>query len=94
MQAKWEEWGAPCRLITLKSEYRSLLQPLSRFVKTLETWEGGKPDHVHLIISQFVPNKWWHYLLHNQSALLIRAWFLRHKDVVVTTVPFHLHKTQ
>ncbi len=37
IQGKWEEWGAPCRLIALKSEYRSLLQPLSRFVKTLDS---------------------------------------------------------
>ncbi len=90
LERRWAEWGSPCRLVTLRSEYRSLIHPLARFVRTLETWEGGKPDHVHLILAQFVPRHWWHYLLHNQSAFLIRAWFLRNRDVVITTVPYHL----
>ncbi|TDY50637.1 amino acid/polyamine/organocation transporter (APC superfamily) [Alicyclobacillus sacchari] len=92
MEQKWEAWGAPCRLVTIKSEYRSLLYPLSKFIRRLETYEGGKPDHIQLLIAQFVPKKWWHNLLHNQTSLLIRAWMLRHKDVVVSTVPYHLRK--
>jgi amino acid transporter len=90
MKKKWEEWGSPCPLITLKSEYRSLLNPLSNFINTIEAREGGKPDHIHLLIAQFIPKRWWHFGLHNQSALLIRAWFLKHKDIVITTVPYHL----
>ncbi|GGI98271.1 hypothetical protein GCM10010885_04810 [Alicyclobacillus cellulosilyticus] len=92
MEEKWERWGAPCRLVTIKSEYRSLLGPLSRFVRRLEFWEGGKPDHIQILIAQFVPRKWWHHLLHNQTSFLLRMWMIRHKDVVVTTVPYHLHK--
>jgi amino acid transporter len=91
MKAKWEEWGNPCRLVTLRGEYRSILGPLSRYLNKLET-QQGKPDHIHVIMPQFVPKRWWHNLLHNQSALLIRAWLFRHKDVVITTVPFHLRR--
>lgn len=90
MEQKWKDWGSPCRLVTIKSEYRSILHPLARFLKRLETYEGGKPDHIQLFIAQFVPKKWWHQLLHNQTSLLIRAWMLRRKDVVVSTVPYHL----
>lgn len=92
MEQKWEEWGSPCRLVTLKSSYRSILEPISRFVQTIEKWEGGKPDHIHIIVPQFIPKRWWHNLLHNQSALLLRAWLFRHKDVIITTVPYHLQK--
>ncbi|MGA9174288.1 MAG: APC family permease [Thermoactinomyces sp.] len=91
MEQKWEDWGAPCRLVTLKSEYRSLLGPIIRFLKKIET-RKGRPDHVHIIIPQFIPRKWWHYFLHNQSALLLRAWLLNNKDFVITTVPYHLNK--
>lgn len=91
MEEKWEKWGSPCRLVTVKSDYRSLLYPLSKFIRRLETYEGGKPDHIQLLIGQFVPRKWWHYGLHAQTSLLLRAWMLRNKDVVVTTVPYHLH---
>lgn len=92
MKKKWEEWGSPCPLVTQKNEYRSLLQPLSNFISNLEMGEGGKPDHIHLLIAQFIPKSWWQYFLHNQSALLIRAWFFRHKDIIITTVPYHLTK--
>jgi hypothetical protein len=92
MEQKWQAWGSPCRLVTIKSEYRSLLHPLSKFIRRLENYEGGKPDHIQLLIAQFVPRKWWHHLLHNQTSLLIRAWMLRHKEVVVTTVPYHLRR--
>lgn len=93
LERKWEEWGSPCRLITIKNEYRSILQPLSRFVHRLENYEGGKPDHIQILIAQFIPKKWWHHILHNQTPLLIRAWMLRHKDVVVTTLPYHLRQS-
>lgn len=92
MEQKWAEWGDPCRLLTLKSEYRSVLGPITRLIEHVEHREGGRPDHIHVILAQFVPRKWWHYVLHNQTALLLRAWLIRHKDVVITTVPYHLHQ--
>ncbi|MCY0889295.1 MAG: APC family permease [Alicyclobacillaceae bacterium] len=90
MERRWEEWGNPCRLVTLKSEYRSLINPIRRFLKFLETYEGGQADHVHVILSQFLPSSPWAQILHNQSSLLLRTWFLWNKDIVVTTVPYHL----
>ncbi|MFD0767532.1 APC family permease [Bacillus sp. CGMCC 1.60114] len=91
MEKKWKEWGTPCRLVVLRSKYRSILEPLNRLIKTIEAKKenGG---HIHIIIPQFIPHKWWHHVLHNQSALLLRMWFIRHKDIVITTVPYHLHK--
>ena len=91
MEEKWEEWGNPCRLVTLKSKYRSVLEPLSRLLKMIEEKEQFK-SQIHIVIPQFIPRKWWHNLLHNQTALLLRLWFIRHKDVVITTVPYHLKK--
>ncbi|MEI4801271.1 APC family permease [Bacillus sp. NPDC077411] len=91
MEKKWKDWGTPCRLVVLRSKYRSLLEPLNRLIKTIEAKQeaGG---HIHIIIPQFIAHKWWHNALHNQSALLLRMWFIRNKDIVITTVPYHLHK--
>jgi amino acid transporter len=89
MREKWLEWGNPIELVTLESEYRSLLAPLAKYIDKLEKQEG-KLDHIHVIMPQFIAGKWWHNLLHNQSGLLIRAWLYVHKNVVVTTVPYHL----
>ncbi|MEH7483841.1 APC family permease [Neobacillus drentensis] len=90
MEEKWEKWGSPCRLVVLRSKYRSVLEPLNRFMKVVEEKKGE--GHIHLIIPQFIPKKWWHNLLHNQTALQLRLWFLRHKNVVITTVPYLLKK--
>ncbi|NHC39929.1 APC family permease [Bacillus sp. MM2020_1] len=90
MEHRWMEWGSPCRLICLKSKYRSLLEPLSRLIKVVE--EKHEEKLIHILIPQFIPIKWWHHLLHNHSALMLRVWFIRHKDIAVTTVPFHLRK--
>jgi amino acid transporter len=91
MERKWEEWGYPCRLVVLRSKYRSVIEPLNRFIKVVEE-KRGKEGHIHLIIPQFIPRKGWQNLLHNQTALQLRIWFFRHKDVVITTVPYHLKK--
>lgn len=91
MEAKWEEWGTPCRLLTLKSKYRSILEPLTRLIHIIEEKEQFKAQ-IHIIIPQFVTKKWWHNLLHNQTALLLRLWLIRHKDVVITTVPYQLRE--
>lgn len=90
MEDKWEEWGTPCRLVVLKSQYRSVLDPLDRFIKLVEGKQQN--SHIQIVIPQFIPKKWWHNLLHNQTALLLRLWLIRHKDVVITTVPYHLRK--
>ena len=90
MEEKWEEWGTLCRLVVLKSEFRSVLEPLSRFIKEVE--EKEQNSHIQVVIPQFITKKWWHNLLHNQTALLLRLWLIRYKDVVITTVPYHLRK--
>ncbi|WP_338325995.1 APC family permease [Sporolactobacillus shoreae] len=91
IQKQWKEWGSPCQLVTLKSQYRSLIGPISSFIRDIQK-EKGKDSYIHILMPQFIMKKSWHNLLHNQSALILRTWLFLHKDVVITTVPFHLKK--
>ncbi|MGG1598157.1 APC family permease [Paenibacillus naphthalenovorans] len=91
MEKKWEEWNPGVRLITLRSSYRSIIRPLMRFIETVE-WKTSETDHITILIPQFITRHWWHYFLHNQTGLLLRAYLFNHKDVVIATVPYHLHK--
>ena len=43
-----------------------------------------------VVLPEFVPSRWWHHLLHNQRALLIKGALLFRPNIVVTSVPFHL----
>jgi hypothetical protein len=86
----WERWGLGVPLIVLPSPYRSLMEPLLDYVE-----EVGKQqpwDFVTLVLPEFVPKKWWHHLLHNQRALLIKGALLFKPNLVVTSVPFHLRR--
>lgn len=61
-------------------------EDIARMEKKWET------DHITILIPQFITRHWWHYFLHNQTGLLLRAYLFNHKDVVIATVPYHLHK--
>ncbi|WP_225999220.1 APC family permease [Paenibacillus sp. BJ-4] len=91
MEQKWEEWDVGIRLVVLKSRYRSIINPLRKFIDTVE-WKKADEDHITVLIPQFITKHWWENILHNQTSLLMRAYLLNYKDVIVTTVPFHLNK--
>ncbi|MGV3488869.1 MAG: APC family permease [Tuberibacillus sp.] len=91
-EEKWNEWQPDVRLVTLRSYYRSIIAPLTKFVDIVEHKAREGNYQVTVVIPQFIPKKGWHNILHNQSSLLIRAYLLYRRNVVVTTVPFHLKK--
>src|SRR5665647_1538982 len=90
MEEKWEKWNPGVRLVVFKSRYRTLLKPLSEFIERIQTHVDGKQT-VMVMLPQFVARKWWHRLLHNQSAKRIRSKLQAKRDIVVTIVPYHLH---
>nr|WP_295970229.1 APC family permease [uncultured Bacillus sp.] len=92
MEVKWKTWQPEIRLVTLYSYYRSIIQPLSKFIDTVERKASVANYQVTVVIPQFIPKKGWHNILHNQSSILIRTALLYRKNVVITTVPFHLRK--
>ncbi|AFQ44851.1 amino acid/polyamine/organocation transporter, APC superfamily [Desulfosporosinus meridiei DSM 13257] len=90
LEQKWDKWQTGVRLVTLHSQYRSIIQPLFKFMDTVEHKAKEFNYQVTVIIPQFIPKKGWHNILHNQSSLLIRAFLLFRTDLVVITVPYHL----
>ncbi|QYR19296.1 APC family permease [Paenibacillus sp. sptzw28] len=91
-EEKWSKWMPDVRLVTLHSPYRSIIQPLMKFIDTVERKARESNYQVTVIIPQFIPKKGWHNILHNQTSFTIRAALLYRKDVIVTTVPYHLKK--
>ncbi|MCR8632028.1 APC family permease [Paenibacillus radicis (ex Xue et al. 2023)] len=91
-EEKWNKWQPDVRLVTLHSPYRSIIQPLTKFIDTVQRKANESSYQVTVIIPQFIPKKGWHNILHNQSSLLIRTHLLYRRDVIVTTVPYHLKK--
>jgi amino acid transporter len=88
LEEKWVKHGLGVPLIVLTSPYRSLLGPLLEYIDHLQARNGRHV--VTIVLPEFVPARWWHQLLHNQTALLIKGALLFRKNVVVTDVPYHL----
>jgi amino acid transporter len=88
LREKWPEWGANVELVVLKSPYRSLTRPLLRYIERISRQD--KKQVITVLLPEFVPAKWWHQLLHNQSSLLLKGALLFQKGVIVTSVPYHL----
>jgi amino acid transporter len=84
----WCKWGEGVRLTVLESPFRSLMEPLLEHID--QTQQAHPDDYVTVILPEFLPARWWHHLLHNQKALLIKGALLFRKHVIVTSVPFHL----
>lgn len=91
-EQKWNQWQPGVRLVTLHSPYRSIIQPLSKFIHIIERKAHESNYQVTVVIPQFIPKKGWHNILHNQSSFLIRTHLLHHKNVILTTVPYHFKK--
>lgn len=88
LRAKWSEFGAGVELVVIASPYRSLVGPLIRYVD--RRTRQHKDQMVTVVLPEFVPAKWWHHLLHNQSSLMLKGALLFKPNVIVTSVPYHL----
>lgn len=91
-EEKWNRWRPDIRLVTLYSPYRSIITPLGKFIDTVHRKASENDYQVTVIIPQFIPKKGWHNFLHNQTSLMLRTYLLYRKDVIITTVPYHLKK--
>jgi amino acid transporter len=78
------------KLIKRPSPYRKLFSSLLGFIDELEKADPGR--QIAIVIPNLVENKWYHYFLHNQRGVLLRAALRLRADrnVVVVTVPWYL----
>jgi len=87
IQRKWEVWGEGVRLVNLESPYRLLLEPLLKYVEEIIR-ERQPNEIVTIVVPQFVPRRWWHNLLHAQTATWLRLALLFRPGIVITDVPY------
>jgi len=85
---EWEKHGVPVELHTLSSPYRNLTRPVLQFLDELD--HQSADDIITVIIPEFVVNRWYTQVLHNQTALALKARLLFRPNTVVTSVPIHI----
>jgi len=88
LKEDWERSNIPVPLTVVASPYREITRPIVGYVKRLR--RESPRDIVTLYIPEYVLGHWWEQLLHNQSALRLKARLLMQPGVVVASVPYQL----
>ena len=93
-QRMHEAWAAKfpdMQLHVLDSPYRSISTPILEFIDHVRN--ENPTEFITVIFPEFVTFKWYHQLLHNQTAWLIKLSLIYKKNVIVTSVKYHLSTT-
>jgi amino acid transporter len=77
-------------LVVLRSQYRQLYAPLLDFVRRLEREHQDRP--IAVIVPELVEARWYHHLLHNHTASMMKALLLFKggPQTVIVDIPFYL----
>jgi amino acid transporter len=85
---EWGEREIPVPLQVLHSPYRDVTGPVLNYVRDIR--RTSPRDLVAVFIPEYVVGHWWEQLLHNQSALRLKARLLFQPGVMVINVPWQL----
>ncbi|MBX3071696.1 MAG: APC family permease [Thermomicrobiales bacterium] len=90
IKQEWANLGTDIQLLIIESPYRSLIGPLLSYLDEVALQRPN--DTVTVVLPEYLARHWWEHLLHNQSALRIKAALLFRPGTVVTSVPYHLER--
>jgi len=92
LQRQWADRDVPVPLTVLESKYRDITGPVLDFVEGVR--RDSPRDVIVVYLPEYVVGHWWEHLLHNQSALRLKARLLFQPGVMVTNVPWQLSSTE
>ncbi|HKW78073.1 MAG TPA: APC family permease, partial [Candidatus Limnocylindria bacterium] len=83
---RWARWTRDVPLDVIESPYRSLMQPLLRYIDRIDE-RDDRP--ITIVLAEFVPRNWWEFILHSQTALRLKLTLLFRPNTIVIDVPYH-----
>jgi hypothetical protein len=84
---QWNHWACNVPLEVLIDPHRSLVRTVVRYVKRIEHDDAT----ITVLIPEILPRKRRHEILHNQRGRLLSSVLKARTDVVIATLPLHLH---
>ena len=91
LESEWDEHDIPVPLTLVDSPYRDITGSVLRFIARLHKEQPR--DLIAVYIPEYVVGRWWEHLLHNQSALRLKARLLFQRGVMVISVPWQLESS-
>ncbi len=83
----WDEWDPGVSIEVLLDPHRSLVRTVLQYLESLDL----EAVTVTVLIPEILPSKRRHEILHNQRGRLLAAVLKSRTDVVIATLPFHIH---
>jgi amino acid transporter len=83
---RWKRWTTEVPLDVIESPYRSLLQPLLKYIEAIDK-RDDRP--ITVVLAEFVPRNWWEFILHSQTALRLKLSLLFRPNTIVIDIPYH-----
>ena len=87
IQQDWATWRCAVPIEVLIDPHRSMIRTVLRYVRMHESDDAN----ITVLIPEILPRKRRHEILHNQRGRLLAAVLKARTDVVIATLPFHLH---
>ena len=86
--AEWERLQIPVPLTILSSPYRETISPVLAYLR--EARRDAPRELFVVYIPEYVVGRWWEQLVHNQTALRIKARLHFEPGIMVASVPWQL----
>lgn len=90
IEAEFKKNFPNVRFSVVHSSYRSIENPIIRYVDLISKNAAKHNFTTTVIIPQFVPKKRWQNILHNQTSLRLRMRLSWRENIVVGTYSYHL----
>jgi hypothetical protein len=91
LENDWVRHDIDIPLVIVHSPYREMVRPVLDHIRQLR--RESPRDVITVFIPEYVVGHWWERLLHNQSALRLKARLLFEPGVMVTSVPWQLRSS-
>ena len=92
IEAEFKKHFPDVRFSIVHSSYRSIENQIIRYVDIVSKNAAKQNYTTTVLIPQFVPNRRWQNILHNQTSLRLRLRLSWRENIVVSTYSYHLKK--
>ncbi len=90
MRRRWEQLVSDVPLVVIESPYRSLNAPFLAYIDAIDRGDTRRP--IMVVLTELVPEHWWEWMLHNQTALSLKLRLFFRPNTVVLDVPYRVEE--
>ena len=87
-------FGTGCDKLKSRDRLNKVVQAFknARYIDAIDSQRHD--DTLIIVLPELVATRWWHQLLHNQTALVVRTRLHFTPGIMVIPVPYQLHSSQ